>query len=64
MSRFLLTKLKIFVKWYLTNHKEEIPSMKTVLILTAVGLSLTIFIVPLFILILFLLEGPFHSRKN
>ncbi len=38
--------------------------MKTVLILTAVGLSLTIFIVPLFILILFLLEGPFHSRKN
>jgi len=38
--------------------------MKTALILTAVGLSFTIFIIPLFILTLFLLERWSHSKKS
>jgi len=38
--------------------------MKTALILAGIGLSLTILIIPLFILALSLLERLYHSRKS
>jgi len=38
--------------------------MKTALILAGIGLSLTVFIVPLFILALSLLERLFPSREG
>lgn len=37
--------------------------MKTLLILMGIGLSLAIFVVPLFILALFLLERLYHPKK-
>jgi len=38
--------------------------MKTVLILAGIGLSLAIFVIPLFVLALLLLEYLHHSEKN
>ena len=63
---FCLTESGAFVKLYLTKVSKSKGklNMKTALIIIAIGLSLMVFILPLFCLILSFLEGRHHSKRG